>query len=138
MLHRMSAVVALCVAAGCSGSSDPVVPASPPATVLDAPSPATFAGTWRSVTPSLEFVRLTVNSKSSEAGALAARLTFSGVAWEGSGRIEGDALVANMTMPGLSGPSSVIVARAPDARTLRVEMRTAAAPTMDLEFVREN
>jgi len=37
---------------------------------------------WCSVTPSLEFIRLSVYSKSSE-GVLAARLAFSGVAWEG-------------------------------------------------------
>ncbi|MBL8986459.1 MAG: hypothetical protein JNJ80_09315 [Gemmatimonadetes bacterium] len=97
-----------------------------------------FAGEWRSVTPSLEFVRLSVVSRSSEMGALGARLTFSGVAWEGSGRIEGDSLVAGMTVVGASTSSSVIVARAPDPHTLRVRFRPGAAAPLDLEFVREH
>ncbi|MFN8582664.1 MAG: hypothetical protein U0163_17020 [Gemmatimonadaceae bacterium] len=48
------------------------------------------------MTPSLEFLGLSVSSKSSEMGVLGARLTFSGVAWEGGGRIDGDSLVASM------------------------------------------
>jgi len=66
-------VVAACVTIACS-SSAPAAPAEAAA------SPDTFAGAWRSVTSSLEFMRLTVASTSSERGALAARLTFSGVA----------------------------------------------------------
>ena len=132
MIRTMSVVFALCIATGCSsGTTKPVLPVSPP---------EDFAGTWRSVTPSLEFVRLTVSSKSSEMGVLAARLTLSGVAWEGSGRIDGDSLVANMSIPGSAAPmpGSVMVARARDAQTLLVEMRPTSGPKTDLTFVRED
>jgi hypothetical protein len=82
MIRRMSMVIALCAVAGCSGGTAPTV---------EMATPDTFAGVWRSVTPSLEFVRLSVYSTSSRAGVLATRLTFSGVAWDGAGRIDGDA-----------------------------------------------
>ncbi len=139
MIRWMSVVVALCAVSGCSGdTTDPVSKASPPEVALEVPSVGTFAGVWRSVTPSLEFMRLSVHSKSSEAGVLAARLTFSGVAWEGGGRIEGDSLVAHMTVAGGAVPIGVIVVRARDAQTLRVEMRPAAAAPTDLTFVRDD
>jgi len=129
MFRRLSILGALCATIGCSGGS-----AEPGKTA----SPEVFAGAWRSVTPSLEFIRLSVNSKSSEIGVMAARLTFSGVAWEGSGRIDGDSLVINMTVTGTSAPSGVFVARASDARTLRVQARPASAGALDLTLVREN
>jgi hypothetical protein len=141
MIRWMSVVVAVCAATGCSGNStDPVSQVSPPETVLKGPSPDVFAGAWRSVTPSLEFIGLSVASKSSEMGVLAARLTFSGVAWEGAGRIEGDSLMARMAIVGAATPTAVMVVRARDARTLRVRMRGAAASATDLDltFVREN
>jgi hypothetical protein len=118
--------------------SEPDSDASPPATVSTVPTASTFAGTWRSVTPTLEFIRLTVSSKSSEKDVLAARLTFSGVAWEGSGRIEGDEFVANMAISGVSSASSILVVRAPEAGTLRVQMRPANGATTELTFVRDN
>lgn len=137
MNRLMSVVVAVCVVAGCSnGTSAPASSGSPAETVT--PSLDTFAGSWRSVTPSLEFIRLSVVSKSSEKDALAARLTFSGVAWEGSGRIEGDAFVASMTIPGAAGASGVMVARPGDAQTLRVQMKPTNGATTDVTFVREN
>lgn len=132
MIRTMSVMFALCIATGCSGgTTKPVLPVSPP---------EDFAGTWRSVTPSLEFIRLSVSSKSSEMGVLAARLTLSGIAWEGSGRIDGDSLVANMSIPGSAAPmpGSVMVARARDAHTLLVEMRPTSGPKTDLTFVRED
>jgi hypothetical protein len=138
MNRLMSAVVVLCVAAGCSGSTTPESEGAPPASVSGVPSASTFTGTWRSVTPPLEFIRLTVTSKSSENDVLAARMTLSGVAWEGSGRIQGDAFVANMVISGSSSASNVLVARATDARTLRVQMRPANGPTTDLTFVRDD
>ena len=138
MNRLMSAVIVLCVVAGCSGSTTPESEGSPPAGMSAVPSASTFAGTWRSVTPSLEFIRLTVTSKSSEIDVLAARVTFSGVAWEGSGRIQGDAFVANMVISGSSSASNVLVARATDSRTLRVQMRPANGPTTDLTFVRDD
>src|SRR6187402_293799 len=104
----------LCATIGCTdGSSGPAETAPKTST------PEAFAGAWRSVTPSLEFIGLSVTSKSSEMGVLAARLTFSGVAWDGDGRIEGDSLVANMTIVGAPNASGVIVAHPRDAQTLR-------------------
>ena len=138
MIRWMSVVVAVCAVAGCSRGTEPAAEVLPPETVLQAPSPATFAGVWRSVTPSLEFIRLTVHSTSIEAGVLAARLTFSGVAWEGSGRIEGDSFVASMTVSGAAAPTGVMVVQARDARTLRVQMRPASASALDLTFVRDD
>ena len=129
MIRSMFAAVTMFAVTGCSGTAEPVSKVS---------KPEAFAGVWRSVTPSLEFIRLSVDSKSSEFGVLAARLTLSGAAWDGNGRIDGDSLVANMTIPGTSGPSMAMVAHAPDARTLRVRMRPASGPATDLAFVREN
>src|SRR4051812_38533474 len=117
MNRWMSVVFAVFAATGCSGgTSGPASETAPPETVSQVPSAATFAGQWRSVTPSLEFIGLSVSSKSSEAGALAARLTFSGVYWDGGGRIQGDSLVASMTVVGATAPTSVLVAWAPDAK----------------------
>jgi hypothetical protein len=138
MNRVMSVLVALSVAAGCSGATDPKPERPTSETALGVPSASTFAGMWRSVTPSLEFVRLSFDSKSSQFGVLAARLTFSGVAWEGSGRVEGTAFVASMTSAGTTAPTGVIVAQAIDAQTLRVQVRPAGAETLALTFVREN
>ena len=136
-MRWISVVVALSAAGGCSRTSEPVSAGSPPETVSQAPSPSTFAGVWRSVTPGLEFIRLSVHSKSSEEGVLAARLTFSGVAWEGGGRIAGDSLVTIMAIVGTTA-SGVMVAREGDAQTLRVRMRPTSGAVTDLTFVREN
>jgi hypothetical protein len=130
MMRWVSVMTLLCATIGCS--------AGPAETASQASSPDAFAGAWRSVTPSLEFIGLSINSKSSEMGVLGARLTFSGVAWEGGGRIDGDSLVAPMTMVGGSIASGVIVARPRDAQTLRVQFRHAAAAPLDLTFVRED
>src|SRR6185503_16914864 len=121
-MRWISEVVLLSAVAGCSRTSEPVSAGSPPEAVSQAPPPSTFAGMWRSVTPGLEFIRLSVHSKSSDEGVLAARLTFSGVAWEGGGRIAGDSLVTIMAITGTTA-SGVMVARAGDAQTLRVQMR---------------
>lgn len=130
-MMRWASVIALLAATnGCA--------AGPPEAAFNPSSPAAFAGEWRSVTPSLEFIGLSVISKSSERGALAARLTLSGVAWEGGGRIDGDSLVAGMTILGASAASGVIVARARDPLTLQVQFRPGAAPTLDVTFVRQN
>ena len=120
----------LCATMGCA--------AAPAETAFEASSPEAFAGTWRSVTPSLEFIGMSVSSKSSDMGVLAARLTLSGVAWEGGGRIAGDSLVASMSIVGAPTASGVIVAYARDARTLRVHFRPKDAAPLDLTFVRED
>jgi hypothetical protein len=131
MIRSMSAIAALCATIGCSGG--------PAKVVVQDSSPDAFAGAWRSVTPSLEFIRLSVNSTSSEMGVLAARLTLSGVAWEGRGRIDGDSLVlVAMTTAGTAGSGGVLVAHARDARTLHVQMRPAAGTTTELTLVRDD
>ena len=134
MMRQTLSAVALFAAVGCAGS--------PSETTLDRPVPAvaqtTFTGAWRSVTPSMEFIGLSVHSLSREMGTLGARLTFSGVYWDGSGRIEGDSLVADMTVVGGSTPNGVLVARASNERTLRVQMRAAGGEPLDLTFVRED
>jgi hypothetical protein len=94
-------------------------------------------GAWRSVTPHLEFVRLTVHSKSSEQGALGARLTFSGVYWEGSGRIDGDSLMLTMTIAGDPTAERTLVARIRGSDTLQAHVRPSAGSAMVLTFVRE-
>ena len=134
MIRWMFAIVVMCTTTGCGGTTGPASQGA----VVKVPSPEAFAGTWRSVTPSFEFIGLSVQSKSSEMGVLAARLTLSGVAWEGAGRIDGDSLVLDMTVAGTTTPTGLIVARASDARTLRLRMKPAAAPATDLTFVREN
>jgi hypothetical protein len=132
-MRSVSVMTLLCATIGCA-----VGPAGPAETAFKASSPAAFAGAWRSVTPSREFIGLSVTSKSSEMGVLGVRLTFSGVFWEGGGRIDGDSLVAPMTMVGGSIASGVIVAHARDAQTLRVQFRSGAAAPLDLTFVRED
>jgi hypothetical protein len=138
MKRWMSVAVVLFATLACSNSTNPESDATSAETVVKAPTASTFAGTWRSVTPSTEFIRLSVESKSSEFGVLAARLTFSGVAWDGSGRIEGDSYVASMTMLGASTATGVMTARARDAQTLRVQLRSGSPEPLELTFVREN
>lgn len=131
MLRRTSIALALLASSlACSSRATEVV--STPA------SPDAFAGTWRSVTSSFEFIRLTVTSKSSEMGALGARLTLSGVAWEGSGRITGDSVVMSMMNAGSSQPVGVLVVRVREGQTLSAQMRPTSAGSLDLTFVREN
>jgi hypothetical protein len=89
------------------------------------------------VTPSLEFIRLSIASPSSETGVLATRLAFSGVMWDGQGRIEGDSLVAPMTRVGASTPGGALVAKSRAVDTLLVEMRAPAAAALALTLVRE-
>ena len=139
MIRWMSVAVVVCAVAGCSnGTTDPPADASAPGGAATVPSASTFAGVWRCVTPSLEFIRLTVASTSSQMGVLAARLTFSGVAWEGSGRIEGDAFVSNMAVVGVSDATGVMVARSRDGASLTVQMRPTTGVTTELSFVREH
>jgi len=128
--------VALCTAlsatTGCARErSDATSPERPATTAL---SPDAFAGAWRSVTPSLEFIRLSVASTSSRQGVLAARLTLSGLAWEGTGRIDGDSLVVGMTVAGTAQSTGTLVARVRDAQTLLVHVRSATP--VDLTLVR--
>jgi len=127
----MWAAVALCATLGCDRA--------PVEAVTAAQSPEAFTGNWRSVTPSLEFIGLTVVSTSSEMGVLGIRLTYSGLAFDGRGRIEGDSLVADMTVAGSSQPSGVLVAHVREGDALHVEQRTGAVSSavLTLDFVRE-
>ena len=142
MARRMSlTALALGATLGCGGTSAPTasdgsVLAAPPVASPSA-SPVAFAGAWRSVTPSLEFIRLSVVSTSSRQGVLAARLTLSGVAMEGAGRIDGDSLVVDMTVAGTTQSTGTLVARARDPQTLLAHMRSAAATPIDLTLVRD-
>ena len=132
MKRLISVIAIVALAAACS--SDRV-------TESELKEPLTseaLAGTWRSVTPSMEFIRLTVAAKSSEAGGFGARLTYSGIAWEGSGRIDADSLVVNLTVPGVSGPGSLLVIRSPADRTLQAKHRINESTIVALSFVRED
>ena len=97
--------------------------------------PDAFAGSWRSVTPSFLFVRFSVTSTSGETCGVVARLTFSGVAWEGSGQVAGDSLVVRMTNAGSAVPAGTVVAHPSESRMLRVQVRPESAAPVDLSFV---
>ena len=106
--------------------------------VIHVAQPDEFTGTWRSITASTEFVRLTVQSLSSEQGALGARLTFSGVYWEGTGRISGDSLVAQMALTGSSTPNGTLVAYFGDSGVMNMDLRQNSTEPLRLSFVRDN
>jgi hypothetical protein len=128
-MFRWMVAIALGATIGCGGS-DTAEPRAASA------SPDDFAGTWRSVTPSLEFVRLSVDSKSSQQGVFAARLTLSGIAWEGDGRIAGDSLVLGVAPTGATA-TGVLVVHADAAGALRAQLRSATFAPLDLTFVRD-
>ncbi len=131
-MRVVSVMAVLCLTTGCvEGATGPA------RNTFDASSPEAFAGSWRSVSPSLEFVGLSLASLSSEMGVLGARLTFSGVEWEGRGRIEGDSLVAIMTRVGTTTAGGVIVAHARDTQTLRALFAPATAMPLQMTFARE-
>ena len=130
-MSRGNLALTLVILAACSADRT----CCEPGTVI----PSVYVGEWRSVTPSLEFVRLTVHSKSAEQGVLASRLTYSGVYWEGDGRIDGDSLVSNMNVPGISGPASRLVMRSsPNENTLQVQHDTHGGQPITFTFIREN
>jgi hypothetical protein len=123
MIRRM--VVAAVMALSLSACSEPVRP-------LPA---ATFTGHWRSVTANYEHLRLTVTQNAALNDGLHVRLTFSGVAWEGPGRIEADSLVMDITTAAISG-AKVIAHPAADS-ALRVHVESSAASPLTLTFVRD-
>ena len=139
MQRWLSVMVALTMASACSPATEPPSDGTPAETLTQTrPTHDTFAGSWRSVTRQAEFVRLTVHSLSREQGLLGARLTFSGVYWEGSGRIEGDALVANMRYTGAHDPTRVLRARVTTEGVLTMQMQSESGAPLELNFVREN
>ena len=130
MLRRMSVLAALSAAMGCStGAADP-------ATNLTA-APEAFVGAWRSVTPSTEFIRLTINPTAGPATRLGARLTFSGVALDGLGQIEGDSAVLTLSSSPLSSKMNMYVLRASDANHLTLQERPATTGGLRLTLERE-
>ncbi len=135
-MRRLICTLAAVAAVACSAGSDSArtlapIQVSPPA------SADVFAGNWRSTTPSLEFIGLTIVSKSSQQGVMGARLTFSGVAWEGSGRIDGDSLRLDMAIPGSSTSTSTWVVRPSGDNTLQLQARPASASALNLTMARE-
>jgi hypothetical protein len=139
MRRWLSVVVALTVASACSPTTDPPADGSAAESLTQTrPTHDTFAGAWRSVTRQAEFVRLTVHSLSREQGILGARLTFSGVYWEGTGRIEGDALVANMKYTGTHEPTRLLRARVTTEGVLMVQLQSESGAPLELNFVRDN
>lgn len=124
MLRRiaLSALMVL-VSFACT---EPVTPASP----------ATFTGAWRSVTTPYEHLRLTVSELPAMEGRLHVRLTFSGVAWEGAGRIEADSLILDVTTAAVSG--ALMIAHPADTGALRVNISSDTASPLELTFVRDS
>jgi hypothetical protein len=96
-----------------------------------------FAGNWAATTPSYEFIRLSVVSKSSEQGALGARLTLSGLAFDGGARVDADSLIATMSAPGSTRTDATIIARSSDANTLITQFRAFNGSPITLTFVRQ-
>jgi hypothetical protein len=72
---------------------------------------AAFTGEWRSMTRAMEFIRLSVHQTPNQPGALDARLTFSGVQLEGTGDIDADSMVANLSSSPTSSYLHAFVAR---------------------------
>ena len=136
-MFRWLSAAAVVATLGCSADPAEIARNQAP---LNNVSPDVFTGVWRSVTPSLEFVGLFVNSKSSEIGVLGTRLTLSGLYWEGGGKIDGDSLVANVTAAGAATATAkgVLIVRSAGPQTLRAQLRGAANQTqLELTFVRE-
>lgn len=128
-MKRLVAVASLVLGLGCGGS--PFENGNVPAA-----DPAQFVGVWRSVTPSFEFVGLSVFA-TSQPGVLAARLTLSGIALDATGRIEADSLVATTTT-GSGQPAGTLALRALADHTLSAELRPNGGGTaQNLAFVRE-
>ena len=133
MMGRLVLVAVVVATLGCGSSSAEPGKAADRAKIATADA---FAGSWSSVTPSYDFIRLSVVSKSVEQGALGARLTLSGVALEGNARIDADSLIATMSVAGSSEPNATLVAHAKDANTLTAQLRSATGSPLSLTFVR--
>jgi hypothetical protein len=126
-MKRVAALAIACIAMGCSGGTE----------VISLTPTESFTGVWRSVTAQAEFIRLTVDANPGQQGQLDTRLTFSGVYWEGSGRIDGDSLVAEMASAGSASPNGSLVARFGAGDTLSIVLRSAQADPLSLRFVRD-
>lgn len=94
-----------------------------------------FTGSWRSVSPSYEHLRLTVSRTAYDPAVLGARITFSGTAWEGPARIEADSLIMDVTTSAVSG--SALIAHPGENGALSVRIRSNTMDPLSLTFVRE-
>ena len=94
-----------------------------------------FTGSWRSVTAPNEHLRLTIARSLVSDDMLSARITFSGVAWEGPARIEGDSLIMDITTAAISG--AAVIAHPGDGGALRVRVESNAAAPILATFVRQ-
>jgi len=133
MTRRLVLVGVAVATLGCGSS------VSEPAKAANQTKAATadaFLGSWNSVTPSYDFIRLSVASLSIQQGALGARLTLSGVALDGSARIDADSLIATLSVGGSSETNAILIARARDANTLTAQLRSAGGTPLSLTFVR--
>jgi hypothetical protein len=134
MTGRLVLACAAVAMLGCGGSAaEPgKVAASPKVATVDA-----FAGAWSSVTPSYEFIRLSVVSKSVEQGALGARLTLSGLAFDGTAKIDADSLIATMSSGPTGSVNAILVAHVRDAQSLVAQLRAGDGVPLDLTFKRQ-
>lgn len=133
MARSVFFMLALAVPLGCSAhETEPNVEQIGPTAALA--SPHAFTGRWRSVSPSLEFIRLDVYSKSSEMGVFGIRLSLSGMMWVGSGRIVGDSLVAPLMATGSMQLTRTVIVRAREGGRLSLESRAGG---LGVSFVRE-
>ena len=123
MARRFLAVLALI---GCASTP----------TSTGATTPETFIGRWASITPGREFIGLTIASLSNRQGMLGARLTFSGVAWDGSGSIDQDAFRATMSASPTSSYVKILVVRSAAKDTLRAEFGDGTSSSDVLTLVR--
>lgn len=94
-----------------------------------------FTGSWRSVTAPNEHLRLTIARSLVPGVMLSARITFSGVAWEGPARIEGDSLIMDLTTAAVSG--ATVIAHPGDNGALRVRVESNTAAPILATFVRQ-
>ena len=135
MMGRLALIGVTIATLGCGGSAAEPGKAAPDQTKVA--TAAAFIGSWSSVTPSYDFIRLSVTSLSIQQGALGARLTLSGLAFDGNARIDADSLVATMSVVGSSTPNATLVAHAKDANTLTAQLRPANGTPLSLTFVRQ-
>ncbi len=128
-MHRSSSAAILALTLACGGA--------PSETPARAASLESFVGEWQSVTPSYEFIHLSLLPISSDQHALGARLTLSGLAWEGHAQIDADSLVAQMSPRGTAMATSTVVLHARDARTLRLYARSGNATAFTITLARD-
>lgn len=130
----MKALVVLAAFAGIAGCGRMVAEDASPSSA----SIGQFVGRWRSTTPSLEFVRLEMASPVAGQPTIAAHLTLSGAAFDAAGPIDGDSVVAPMSIAGATQVAGTLMIRALRNGTLSAQLRsTGNAPAQNLTFVRE-